>query len=104
MIKKLDNGTTLITLGEGTVFSGIARAGEENTPVGICFTNQKGVNMSPEEAVVIQIYNEQGVASYLMALMNLLDTWTDDKGSALAKNIEAIKKDLEKLVPKEAEK
>lgn len=101
MIQKLDNGATLITLGEGTVFTGLAKAVGHDIPIGICFTNQKGEGLNPDGSVVIQITNDKAVASYIMALLRLMETWDEDKGSQFSKIIEDFKSDLEPLLPKE---
>jgi hypothetical protein len=99
LIEKLDNGATLITLGEGTVFTGVARADGHDHPVGICFTNEQGHNIIPAGTVVIQIRNEKAIASYIMALVRLIETWEDDESSQLTAILEDLKRDLEPLLP-----
>jgi hypothetical protein len=98
LIQKLDNGVTLITLGEGTVYTGLARSEGWNIPVGICFSNQQGENLDPEGKVVIQITNEKAAASYMMALFRLMETWDNDKESQFSKTIKSLKNDLEPLL------
>lgn len=97
MIRKLDSGETVITLGEGTVFTGNVHANENEKPFGIYFTNEKGKS---KDAVIIQITNEKAVASYVMALLRLIEEWEDDKDSKFISIVENFKKDLEPMLPK----
>lgn len=96
MIKKLENGSTLITLGEGTVYTGNVYVGDSNVASGIYFTNTKGKS---DDAVIMQITTEKAVASYLMSLLRLLETWVDDKESDLFKVIDGFKEQLNPLLP-----
>lgn len=100
MIRKLENGTTLITLGQGTVFAGLARLKENDDPIGICFTNQKTEGDPANDSVVIQIETINAVASYIMALIRLLETWDDGQSSKFSKIIEGLKADLQEFMPK----
>lgn len=74
LIQKLDKGNILITLGQGTVVIGNVYAPDEDTPFGIYFTNERGKS---EDTVIINISNQSGVASYIMALIRFLEAHTD---------------------------
>lgn len=104
MIEKLDNGATLITLGEGTVYTGTVVAEGSDKPVGICFTNEKGNKVNPEGSVIIQINSISAVSSYMMALVRLLEDWDDDKASEFSNMLKDLKKDLEINMPVEKSK
>lgn len=97
MIQKLENGNTLITLGEGTVFTGNVHVNGDDKPFGIYFTNEKGKSA---DAVIIQITSDKAVASYIMALLRLLEAWEDDKESQFTKIVESFKRVLEPMLPK----
>lgn len=99
MIKKFENGTTVIVLGEGTVFSGNIHVENSKLASGICFTNNQQTTGNPnEDSIIIQITNEKAVASYIMALLRVLETWEDDKESKFQKIVNDFKKDLEPLL------
>ncbi|WP_121616636.1 hypothetical protein [Virgibacillus halodenitrificans] len=97
MIQKLENGETLITLGEGTVLAGKVYGLDNEKPFGIDFTNEKGKS---EDAVIINLSGQRGVASYIMALIRFLDSDTED----FQKVGEELKKHLEPLLPIEKER
>ena len=99
MIEKLKNGNTLITMGEGTVFTGNIHLDKEDKPFGIAFTNEKELSKD-SEAVIIQIHNTAGVASYLMAMVRFLEATAEPDMTQLLDSIELLKKDLEPLLPK----
>jgi len=96
MIKKLDNGNTVITLGEGTVFVGNVHVNDDKIASGIYFSNNR--EGMTDDGIIIEMSNKKAVASYLMALVRFLETWEDDKESQFNKNIEGLKKDLEKYL------
>lgn len=98
MIQKLDNGNTLITLGEGTVFTGNVYAPDEDKPFGIYFTNERGKS---EDAVIINVSSKSGVASYIMALIRFLEEHADSEAKEFKKATEDLKTHLEPLLPKE---
>lgn len=98
MIRKLENGTTVVTLGEGTVFTGIASTGTDNLPVGICFSNDQGTNPNPEETVVFQITSMAAVASYTFAIVTLMEAW-GEKTPELLEDIKELKEFLIPLMP-----
>jgi len=99
LIRILENGNTLITLGEGTVFTGNVYVGKDDIASGIYYSNKKGKS---DDAVILQITNEKAVASYIMSLVRLLETWDIDKESHFSKTIEGFKRDLEPLLPKQS--
>lgn len=90
VISKLDNGSTLIVLGEGTVYTTNVYTGEENIPVGIAFLNDKEAKELTPESIVIQITNKEAVTSYVMSLLRLLETWDKEKASNIAVMMEAL--------------
>lgn len=99
MIEKLSNGNTMITLGMGTVFVGNVHAGKEDEkPFGICFSNEKGIT---SDAIILQIVNTAGVASYLMAMVRFLEATSEPNMKELLESIELLKRDLEPLLPEE---
>jgi hypothetical protein len=100
LIEKLANGNTLITLGEGTVFVGNVHADKDEKPFGIYFSNEKGTSTS-KEAIIMQIHNTAGVASYLMAMVRFLEATAEPDMKQLLESIELLKRDLEPLLPKE---
>ena len=97
MIKKLENGNTLITLGEGTIFTGNVHSENEDKPFGIYFSNEKGKS---EDAVIIHISGESGVASYLMALIRFLEAHAGSEIDKFNETVKQLKQDLEPLLPK----
>lgn len=101
MIRKLDNGSTVITLGEGTVYSGLVTVEGYDRPFGISFSNQKGENIDPNGTVIFEVQTNEAVASYLMSLVRLLETWDKNKDSDFSKHVENLKRDLEKFMPME---
>jgi hypothetical protein len=105
MIKKLDDGATLITLGEGTLYSGVVKAKDDKTPFGIGFSNIKGENVpNTENVVIIQITSKAAVASYLMALVRLLETWESENDSEMSGMLADLAEVLEPLMPVEKQK
>lgn len=96
MIKKLENGNTLIALGKGTVYTGNVYVGDSTVSSGIYYTNVKGKS---DGAVIMQITDEKAVASYLMSLLRHLETWVDDEDSDLYKVVDGFKSVLEPLMP-----
>lgn len=89
MIRKLDNGTTLITLGKGTVNVGIIKPKDSDVANGIGFTTGNEIDA---ESVVIEINDYKGVASYLLGITKVLATWTDDH--EFLANVHSLQKDL----------
>lgn len=98
MIRKLENGNTLITLGEGTVFTGNAFANDDKKPFGIFFTNK--LTFTKEEAVIIQLSSDKAVASYLMSLVRYLEAHTDADMKEFSVAVQKLKEDLEPFLPK----
>ncbi len=98
MITKLENGNTLITLGEGTVFTGNVYANDEEKPFGIYFSSEKGKS---DDAVIIQMTSTSAVASYAITLIRFIEAWEDDKESGLMQSLMDLKHDLEPHLPKE---
>lgn len=96
MIKKLDNGNTIITLGEGTVFSGNVSTENGQGPFGIYFSNQPE---KTDEAVIIHLSGKSGIASYLMGLVRYLEAHSTDDLIELHETIEKLKAELEPLLP-----
>lgn len=96
MIQKLDNGATIITLGKGTVFTGNVYVDDSEVSSGIVFTDKKGA-VNTDNSVIIQITDETSVASYIMALIRVVETWSDD--SRFKSIIESFKDDLVKMLP-----
>lgn len=99
MIRKLENGTTIVTLGEGTLFTGVARDSETDTPVGIVFSNQQGSNPNLDETIVFQITSMAAVASYTMAITFLIDAWSEGESPELTSEIKELQEFLKPLMP-----
>lgn len=78
MIRKLENGTTVVTLGNGTLFTGVATNADGGAPVGIVFSNQQGSNLDPKETIVFEITSMAAVASYTFAITTLMEAWGKD--------------------------
>lgn len=98
MIEKLSNGNTLITLGEGTVFTGNVSDSDEEKPFGIYFSDREGKS---DNAVIIALPHNKAVASYMMTLVRFMDAYADEKEDAdIAKAIKTLKSELEPLMPK----
>jgi hypothetical protein len=101
MIDKLLNGNTLITLGEGTVFTGNVSAVEEEKPFGIYFSDKEGKS---ENAVIVALPNNKAIASYLMTLVRFLDAYVDeDTNKQMIDGIKGLKELLEPMLPKKKE-
>ena len=87
----------MITLGEGTVFSGNVSSDENEKPFGIYFTDVEGMS---ENAVIIALPTTKAIASYMMTLVRFLDAYSDENSDpAILKALEALKRDLEPLLP-----
>jgi hypothetical protein len=98
VIEKLKNGNTLITLGEGTVFTGNVSADESEKPFGIYFSDKESKS---ENAVIIALPSNKAIASYMMTLVRFLDAYVDENTDPLMlKGLEGLKRDLEPLLPK----
>lgn len=97
MIEKLRNGNTLITLGEGTVFTGNVKAGENDKPFGVYFSN---VESKSEDAVIISLTSNEAIASYMMTLVRFLEAYADENSMQLKESLENLRKDLEPILPK----
>lgn len=98
MIEKLNNGNTLITLGEGTVFTGNVSSENDEKPFGIYFSDKESKS---ENAVIIALPSSKAVASYMMTLVRFMDAYVDENTDIqMVKAIESLKKDLEPLLPK----
>src|SRR5437764_8051877 len=98
MIEKLKNGNTLITLGEGTVFTGNVSADGDEKPFGIYFSDKESKS---ENAVIIALPSKKAIASYMMTLVRFLDAYVDENTNLLMlKGLEGLKRDLEPLLPK----
>lgn len=100
MIENLDNGAILITLGEGTVYSGIVESND--TPIGIAFTNNKGENKVHDGTVVFMINTNQAVASYIMAMVNYLEKVNQIEGDKeVSEVLQNLKETLKPMMPEE---
>jgi hypothetical protein len=98
MIEKLKNGNILITLGEGTVFTGNVNADETDKPFGIYFSDKESKS---DNAVIIALPSNKAIASYMMTLVRFLDAYVDENTDQQMINaIEGLKKDLEPMLPK----
>lgn len=98
MIKKIKNGNTLITLGEGTVFTGNVSACESEKPFGIYFSDKESKS---ENAVIIALPSNKAIASYMMTLVRFLDAYVDENtDEVILKALEGLKRDLEPMLPK----
>ncbi|MEX3625455.1 hypothetical protein [Viridibacillus arvi] len=100
MIRKLENGNTLITLGEGTAFTGNIYADDDKKPFGIFFTNQQTPTIEDGAAVIIQLTSDKAIASYLMALTKYLEAHTDTDMKEFHEAVQKLKKELEPFMPK----
>jgi len=87
----------MITLGEGTVLSGNVFSHGDDKPFGIYFRNP-----SPNEPndVIIHLPNPQAIASYVMALLRFLESFTDEDSPELNQYLQQMKKMLEPMLPK----
>lgn len=98
MIKKLENGTTVIQLGKGTVFTGNVYINDNREASGIYFTNEKD-GKKPKEDIVIEITDMSGIASYLVSLFRVLETWDiddEEKSKAFREELSDFQTTLEK--------
>jgi hypothetical protein len=101
MIEKLKNGNTLITLGEGTVFTGNVSADKSEKPFGIYFSDKESKS---ENAVIIALPSNKAIASYMMTLVRFLEAFVDENTDETMLNaLEVLKKDLEPMLPKKKE-
>lgn len=99
MIRKLKNGNTLITLGEGTVYTGNVSEKDSDKPFGIYFTNKKGKST---DAVIIHLPSEKAIASYVMALVRFLEAHVEEgEFEEVFESIQQLKHDLEPMLPEE---
>ncbi|WCK57416.1 hypothetical protein PP175_25450 (plasmid) [Aneurinibacillus sp. Ricciae_BoGa-3] len=97
MIEKLKNGNTLITLGEGTVFTGNVSADESEKPFGIYFSDKESKS---ENAVIIALPSNKAIASYIMTLVRFLDAYVDENtDQIMLKALEGLKGNLEPMLP-----
>ena len=97
MIEKLKNGNTLITLGEGTVFTGNVSRSDDEKPFGIYFSDRKATS---EDAIIVALPSKTAIASYMMTLVRFLDAYVDENTDpVMTKIIEGLKNDLEPMLP-----
>lgn len=96
MIETLKNGNTMITLGEGTTFTGNVCAGDEQKPFGIYFTDKE---QNPENSVIVALPSNKAIASYMMAMVRFLDAHIDETTSPeMVKSLVDLKADLEPML------
>lgn len=97
MIEKLKNGNTLITLGEGTVFTGNVSADENEKPFGIYFSDKESTS---ENAVILALPTNKAIASYMMTLVRFLDAYVDENTDPqVLEGLEGLKAMLEPMLP-----
>lgn len=89
MIRKLENGSTLIELGKGTVHVGNIKVKGEEKPFGIAFSNDKNLNKL-ENLIIFQITSNEAIASYIMALVYLIEELNDHEDTQIKEVSEAI--------------
>lgn len=97
MIEKLKNGNTLITLGEGTVFTGNISESEGDKPFGIYFSDK---DSKSENAVIIALPSNKAIASYMMTLVRFLEAYVDENtDQRMIMGLQLLKRDLEPMLP-----
>ena len=102
LIKILDNGIRIITLGEGTTYIGQCINKKTNESDGILFSNtailpKNKIDELSGEEVAIEITNFQGAMSYIKAITDLLITWKID---GLKEKLEDLNNILENFTKK----
>lgn len=101
MIEKLKNGNTLITLGEGTVFTGNVSVDETEKPFGIYFSDKESKS---ENALIIALPSNKAIASYMMAMVRFLDAYVDeDTDQQMIDGLKGLKEMLEPMLPQKRE-
>lgn len=100
MIRKLENGNTLITLGKGTVFTGNVYVENSDKPFGIYFTNEQG---KTDNAVILHLSGKSGVASYVMALVKFLEPYVDKNKKEIYEMLHQLEQTLEPHLPNRKE-
>lgn len=106
MIERLKSGNRLITLGQGTVFTGNVCADKDEKPFGIYFRNKKGKDEKDEDVdwVIVALPDNKAMASYLMAFIRFVEAYVDEDSPQELKDIvKSISKDLQPLLPKAEE-
>ncbi|MDA5561972.1 hypothetical protein PJK55_14630 [Exiguobacterium sp. MMG028] len=101
MIRKMKNGSTHIKLGNGTCYHGVFNYENDGKTVigGICFKNK--VDENDETDVFIEIANEKGVASYMMALISYMEHATLANGGEITEAMKNLKDELKKSMPED---
>lgn len=96
MIERQD-GKTLITLGEGTVFTGMVMSGDDTRPVGIGFSDPKNPDIGP---IIFVMPSNRAVASYLSVLIRFLEGHMTeaDKGTEGVAHLLELKEHLAPLM------
>lgn len=99
MITKLENGVTVIEMGQGTLYPSITNI-TDNT-IGICFSNSKE---SLNDSVIITINSMQGMSEYVSPLITLLEEFerlsNDTDKEAFKRDLANLKTSLEPFLPK----
>jgi hypothetical protein len=97
MIRQLDGGQRIVTLGYGTTMISDMRLEGDSGNGGILFANSAQVGSQkvsdlPPESVLIQIDNIGGAYAYIRSLLGLLKTW--DFTDEIREQLAALERDL----------
>lgn len=96
MIEKLKEGTTMITLGGGTVLMGNVKAKSEDKPFGIFLTD---LEQNPENSTIIAMDSNKAIASYMMGMVRFLEAYVDETTKPeIQKALQGLKNELEPLL------
>lgn len=96
MITKMADGTTLLKMGKGTLYSSVVRT-EDNIPLGIAFSNNQE---KLEEGVIFHINSIEGLSGFMKPIINLMEAWNTEGNEQVQKAIESLRKDMEPFFPK----
>lgn len=97
MIEQLKNGNTMITLGEGSVLSGMVSGAAGEKPFGIYMTD---VEQNPNNTVIIALPSNNAIASYLMSMVRFVEAHSDEETSPeMLEVIKSLKGQLEPMMP-----
>ena len=98
MITRLEDGTVLLKMGEGTLYSSVVRNDEK--VYGLCFPN------SPEkleDGVVFAINSSKGIAGYIRPLVNMFEEYaklseeSNEKKEQFNREIQAFKEFVDSM-------
>lgn len=99
MISRLDNGSVLAVLGEGTLYTSVVTS--EGKPVGVSFTSKSNGTFG-ENDIILQLTTIQAVTSYVDTIFRFISLVAEDNGEgAVVDELEKVRKSIQKYMPKE---